>query len=138
MRLGQVLVFIGQPAEAIAPIERCLRLSPYDSQVGVMLGSLALAHYQVRDYDQAAACARAAMHQSTEPGSVVLAASLAQLGRLSEARAALPPTRWQAGSFQRPMAAPYADPTHFEHLRQGVRLARQGDQVAENGATSSG
>ena len=125
VRLGQALIFGGRPAEAIAPLERGMRLSPYDSQLGVMLESLALAHYLVRDYEAAITAARAAMHQTYAARSTVLAAALAQLGRLDEARATLPP-KWNptAGSFQRPLAAPYADPTAAEHLRAGVRLAR--------------
>ncbi|MEP6966584.1 MAG: hypothetical protein ABI906_00750, partial [Pseudomonadota bacterium] len=125
VRLGQVLTFSGRPAEAIAPIERCVRLSPYDPQLGVMLESLALAHYQARDYEAAIDRARGAMRLSRTSASGVLAASLAQLGRLEEAGRALPPAPWRRASLQRPMAAPYADPADFEHLRQGVRLARQ-------------
>jgi len=78
--------------------------------------------------------AREAMHQNHASASVVLAASLAQLGRFEEARNALPSTTFKAGSPQRPMAAPYADPAQREHLRQGVRLAREGAQLAAAGA----
>ena len=125
VRMGQVLIFAGRPAEAIAPLERGMRLSPYDSQLGVMLDSLALARFQMHDYEQAITHAREAMHQSYAASSMVLAASLAHLGRLAEAHAALPQTRWEAGSPQRPMTAPYANPAQLEHLRQGIRLARQ-------------
>jgi len=126
IRRGQVLTFAGRPAEAIAPLERGLRLSPYDSQVGVMLDSLALAHYQTRDYERAAERAREAMHQTGAVTSALLAASLAQLGRLPEAKAVLPTDGWAGGSFQRPMAAPYADPAQAAHLREGMRKARGG------------
>ncbi|HZZ33991.1 MAG TPA: TIR domain-containing protein [Phenylobacterium sp.] len=134
VRIGQALIFSGRPAEAIAPIKRGMRLSPYDSQLGVMLDSLSLAAYLVGDYEQAIVHAREAMHHNFASASVVLAASLAQLGRLDEARTALPPTRWNAGSPQRPMAAPYANPADLEHLRQGVRLARSTGQLAANRA----
>lgn len=125
IRMGQTLTFAGRPAEAITSLERGLRLSPYDAQLGVMLESLALAHYQARHYEQAVVHATAAMHQTHTPSSTVLAASLAQLGRLDEARAVLPPPGWQSGSPQRPMAAHYVNPSDLEHLREGVRLARQ-------------
>ena len=138
VRMGQTLTFGGYPKEAIAPLERGMRLSPYDSQLSVMLDSLALAHYQVGDYEQAIVRAREAMHQTYANVSVVLAASLAQLGRFEEAHAALPPSGWKAGSRQRPMAAPYANPAHLEHMRQGVRLAREGGQLAANRVPSSG
>jgi len=124
IRRGQVLTFAGRPIEAISPLERGLRLSPYDSQVGVMLDSLALAHYQARDYERAAERSREAMHQAGARTSAMLAASLAQLGRLDEARAVVPTDRWAGGSPQRPMAAPYADPAQAAHLRDGIRKAR--------------
>jgi TolB-like protein len=133
VRMGQTLIFGGYPSQAVAPLERGMRLSPYDSQLGVMLESLALAHYQERDYERAVVRALEAMHHNHSNGSVVLAASLAQLGRYDEARAALPGIRWEAGSPQRPMSAPYADPAHLEHMRQGVRAARQGRQLASAG-----
>ncbi len=129
VRLGQVLIFSGRPAEAIAPIERCLRLSPYDPQQGVMLESLALAHYHIGKYDQAVIHARAAMHHNHARASVVLAAALAQLGRDEEAAKSLPREGRGAASPQSPMAAPYADPAQLEHLRQGVRLARMGGRT---------
>jgi len=136
VRMGQALVFGGRPAEAIAPLERGMRLSPYDAQLGVMLESLALAHYLVRDYEQAVVRAREAMHQNHAGASVVLAASLAQLGRFEDARKVLPSSGFKAGSPQRPMAAPYADAAQREHLRQGVRLAREGAQLAAAGAAN--
>lgn len=124
VRMGQTNIFGGYPAEAIAPLERGMRLSPYDAQLGVMLECLALALYHTHDYELAIVRAREAMHQNRTSASMVLAASLAQLGRLEEARAALPPARWEAPTPQRPMSARYANPAHLEHMREGVRLAR--------------
>jgi tetratricopeptide (TPR) repeat protein len=123
-RLGQVLIFGGAPGEALAPIERSLRLSPYDPQAGPMYETLALAHYQVRDYAKAAEHARTAGRISGA-GQSVLAAALAQLGEAAEAAAALARVDRFRPSAQRPLAAPYADPALLEHLRQGVRAARQ-------------
>ncbi len=124
VRMGQTNIFGGYPAEAIAPLERGMRLSPYDAQLGVMLECLALALYHIRDYEPAIVRAREAMHQNRASASTVLAASLAQLGRREEARAALPAARWEAPTPQRPMSARYANPAHLEHMREGVRLAR--------------
>jgi TolB-like protein len=124
IRRGTVLTFSGRPVEAIEPLERGLRLSPYDSQLAVMLESLALAHYLAGHYERAAECARDAMHQTGGATNSLLAASLAQLGRLDEAKAALPADRWPGASFQRPMAAPYAVPSDVAHLREGIRKAR--------------
>lgn len=126
VRMGQTLVFGGYPAEAIKPLERGMRLSPYDAQLGVMLECVALAHYHIHDYEAAIVRAREAMHQNRTTASTVLAASLAQLGRLEEARAALPVARWEAPTPQRPMSARYANRAHLDHIREGVRLAREG------------
>jgi TolB-like protein len=121
-RLGQVLIFGGHPEQAIAPIERSLRLSPYDPQLGPMLETLALAHYQAGDYESAAVHAASAGRVS-DSGRSVLAAALAQLGRADEAARVLARAQHARPSQQRPLAAPYANPAHLEHLKQGVRMA---------------
>ena len=123
-RLGQVLIFAGQPAQAMAPIERALRLSPYDPQAGPMYETLAVAYYQMRDYARAAEHARTAGRISGA-GRSVLAAALAQLGETKAAAAAVARMDPYRPSPQRPLAAPYADPAQLEHLRAGVRAARQ-------------
>jgi TolB-like protein/Flp pilus assembly protein TadD len=121
-RLGQVLIFCGDPVGAMAPIERALRLSPYDPQLGQMLETLALAHYQAKDYAGAVTHARLA-GQVAGAGVAVLAASLAQQGMVDEAAEAHRRAVRMQPSMQRPMAAPYADPALLEHLREGYRLA---------------
>ena len=128
-RLGQVLLFSGRPAEAIAPIERSLRFSPYDPQLEPMLELLALAHYQAKNYDEAVNQARNALNLNGGRASVVLAASLARLGRTKEAAEAVPQSRNPLASRWRTLAAPYADPAMLEHLREGFRLARAGRQA---------
>ncbi|MBS0411861.1 MAG: TIR domain-containing protein [Proteobacteria bacterium] len=124
-RLGQVLIYTGRPAEAVAPIERSLRLSPYDPQLGPMRDLLALAYYQSHDYAEAAVQARAAVRLNNARGSNLLAASLARLGRREEAARALPPPP-ERDVGRRPMVAAYADPAFQDHLREGLRLAREG------------
>ncbi len=135
-RLGQALIYGGRPAEAVAPIERSLRLSPYDPQLGPMRESLALAHYQARDYDRAVAEARTALRLDSPSAGILLAAGLARLGRPDEAARALPASQSgqdaadrspSQGRFQaRPLHATYADPSFLSHLREGLRLARTG------------
>ncbi len=124
-RLGQVLIYCGRPAEAVAPIERSLRLSPYDPQLGPMRELLALAHYQARDYDEAVVQAKAAIHLKNARAAMLLAISLARLGRQEEAARALPRGLSREGQ-RRPLMADYADPAFLEHLREGLRLARTG------------
>ena len=121
-RLGQVLIFSGRPAEAIAPIERTLRLSPYDPQLGPILETLALAHYHVGAYADAVENARAASRISGT-GSAVLAASLARQQRGKEAAEAYARVRGARPSRQNPLPAPYALPSLLNNLRDGFRLA---------------
>jgi TolB-like protein/Flp pilus assembly protein TadD len=124
-RLGQVLLFSGEPAAAIEPLQRSLRLSPYDPQLGPMLQTVALAYYQARDYETAAKVAAAA-DKAPGGGSTVLAASLARLGRATEANAAFRRAQELRRSTARPLAAPYSDPRFRAHFRKGFRLAGEG------------
>jgi TolB-like protein/Tfp pilus assembly protein PilF len=123
IRLGQALVFAGRPQEAIAPLQRGLRLSPYDPQIGVNLELLATAHYQAHDYAKAAEAAREAVEAGHADAGLMLAVSLAQAGRLEEAAHALPSRRRDEAARRR-IQTPYADPADLEHVRQGLRLAR--------------
>ena len=124
LRLGQVLIFAGRAAEAISPIQRCLRLSPYDPQLTSSLETLALAYYQARDYEKAAATAELARDPRVPTGSKVFAASLARLGRMDEAAIEFAHASRVGLSPHRPMAATYIIPSQLEHLREGFRLAR--------------
>ena len=124
-RLGQVLIFSGRPAEAIAPIERSMRLSPCDPQLPLVLETLAVAHYQARDYETAVELARSAGRAMGGAATAVLVAALARLGRLEEAADALDKAALVAPSHGRPLPAPYAEPAfRRSHTRCSYRLAR--------------
>ena len=89
--LGSViLAWAGEAERAIEWAERGLRLSPFDPYRASAFISSSLGHYQRGQYEEAAAVARKAIQSS--PGfsvcHVVLAAPLAKLGRLEEAKAA--------------------------------------------------
>ena len=122
-RLGQVLIFGGNPRDAVSPIERSIRLSPYDPQITLMIDTLALAYYQARDYARAAEVARSAVNMGHIRANYVLAAALAMGG--SPAAAAEAAARFQnaAPGKTHALAAPYADPALKEHLADGFRLA---------------
>ena len=123
-RLGQVLIFSGQPKQAIAPLERAFSLSPCDPQLGPMFETLALAHFQAGNYEQAVEFGRATTRH-TDGVSTVLVASLAKLGRFEEAVQALGRTDPVGRSIRRPMPAPYASSSDLDHVRDAFRLARE-------------
>ncbi|MGH6661598.1 MAG: tetratricopeptide repeat protein, partial [Rhodospirillales bacterium] len=81
----------GDPETAIEHAEKAMRLSPLDRSMWVAYGCLATAHMQLENYETAAEWARKSvrMHRDYLPAHLVRAASLAQLGRESEAKAAV-------------------------------------------------
>ena len=51
--LGAVLNLQGQAEEAVASVEKGIRLSPSDPRLFIWLPGLAAAHYQLRHYSEA-------------------------------------------------------------------------------------
>lgn len=126
LRLGQVLIYCGEPEKAIEPIERGVMHSPFDPQFGSMIASLALAHYQSKNYSEAVAKARIAIEHSFAPGHVLLAAALARLGRVEDARRALPPPLMAKIAADSPRLATYANAADRDHFLGGLLLAGVG------------
>jgi TolB-like protein/class 3 adenylate cyclase/tetratricopeptide (TPR) repeat protein len=89
--LGQALTHAGRPDEAIPNLERAIRLSPHDPQNAVFNVALGASHYLAGRYDEAIAFSRNAWQQryGLTAAHRVYCASLAQAGRVDEARAAL-------------------------------------------------
>ena len=88
---GYALAFDGQSEEAIERLSLAIRMSPRDRQNAIYFGGMAVAHYLAGRYEQAIEWSRKAVHQGpsiTAPHRI-LCASLAQAGRLDEARATL-------------------------------------------------
>jgi adenylate cyclase len=89
--LGSVILgWTGEAERSIEWGERAMRLSPFDPWAFAAFGSLALGHFQRGRYDEAANAAYKAV-QSNPAHSinyVLLAAPLAKLGRLEDAKAA--------------------------------------------------
>ena len=83
--------YSGDPETAIEHAEKAMRLSPLDVSMWVAYGCLATAHMQLENYETAAEWARKSvrMHRDNLPAHLVLAASLALLGRESEAKASV-------------------------------------------------
>jgi TolB-like protein/Flp pilus assembly protein TadD len=89
--LGCALAFDGRSDQAIDHIEQAIRMSPHDPQNALLNAALAAAHYQAGRYPEAVDCGRKAIQQRFEltNGHRIYVASLAQAGRIDDARAAL-------------------------------------------------
>ncbi len=125
-RLAQVLIYAGRSEEAIEPILHSLRHSPFDPQLGAMLGALALAHYQSKNYAAAVGPAREATLHNFAAGYALLGAALARLGRLEEAHEALPPELLTKFAKDAPRLATYVNPADRDHFMGGVLAAVAG------------
>ena len=89
--LGCALAFDGRSDQAVDHVEQAIRMSPYDPQNALLNAALAAAHYQAGRYAEAVNFGRKAIQQRFEltNGHRIYAASLAQVGRIDDARAAL-------------------------------------------------
>jgi tetratricopeptide (TPR) repeat protein len=126
--LGQMQLYRGHPEDAIALAEKGIRLSPKDPRLFIWLGALAGAHYRLGHYAQAIEAARRSwmLNWNWPAGLRYLVASLAQLGRIEEARAALeelkllnPDFTFVEGNLRRL----YTDQAAVDHILHGLRLA---------------
>jgi adenylate cyclase len=88
---GQAQAILGQPDEGIELIERALRLSPRDPQTYIFHALLSHAHFFAGRFDDAIRWSeRASQAKPRYPQSwVVLAAALAESGRMEEAARAI-------------------------------------------------
>jgi tetratricopeptide (TPR) repeat protein len=85
---GLVLAMTGRPEEGIASIEKAMRLSPRDLWMFDFLAAVAIAHFAAGRYEDAVEWARRSLQRKPDymwPLDT-LAASLAHLGRVDEAR----------------------------------------------------
>ena len=89
--LGQALTHAGRSDEAIPHLERAMRLSPHDPQNAVFNVALGAAHYLAGRYEEGISFSRKAWQQryGLTAAHRVYCVSLAQAGRIEEARAAL-------------------------------------------------
>jgi len=83
---GFVKVFLGQPDEAIEPIERALRLSPLDPLIFIVQMGFIFAHFFAGRYDEALASAKKSLAQNPNyvTAIVMAAVSAALAGREDE------------------------------------------------------
>ncbi|MEO8557787.1 MAG: adenylate/guanylate cyclase domain-containing protein [Rhodospirillales bacterium] len=120
-------IFIGHFEGALDPALRGMRLSPNDPLTFEFINSIALAHYQMGNYDEALHhIERGLRSRRTYGGLRTLLATLGQLGRNDEAITALAEMeRIKPGDAQAHWRATtgYADPAHRQHLIEGLRKA---------------
>jgi TolB-like protein/class 3 adenylate cyclase len=120
---GNYLALCGQPDEAIASIEKGMRLSPQDPQMWNFLFGMSVAHFAASRYEAAIDWAlQSRQRRPNAFASGFLAASYALLGRIEEARSALG-TRglFTVESVRRIL--PAADPDVLDRLIDGLRKA---------------
>ena len=89
--LGWALAFDGQSDNAMIHLQEAVRMSPHDPQNAIFNVGMAISHYMAGRYDDAIAACRTAFQTRAgmARGTRIYIASLAQAGRLEEARAAL-------------------------------------------------
>jgi TolB-like protein len=126
--LSRGLAFAGQDREAIEHGEHAIRLSPMDPDMPLFLGGIAIAHYTARRYAEALRYSTEAMRlrPSFQGAQRLRCASLAQMGRLDEARDFLSTVR--GGQPQLTIAwirasVPYQTPELMERFLEGMRKA---------------
>jgi TolB-like protein/cytochrome c-type biogenesis protein CcmH/NrfG len=129
--LSRGLAFAGHDREAIEHAEEAIRLSPMDPDMALFLGGIAVAHYGAARYAEALRVSEEIMR--LRPGfqgaQRLHCASLAQTGRIEEARAYLEVIRreqpqlsleWIRGSV------PYQTAELMERFLEGMRKAGLG------------
>jgi adenylate cyclase len=126
-RFGTTLVRAGQPARAIQVVETHMRYDPFYTPSAP--GNLGLARYMLKQYSEALPPLRefASRAPNVSQGHIWLAANLAQLGRLDEARAEAAEVlridpKYTIDGTQRRLAL-NKRPEDTEHLLDGLRKA---------------
>jgi TolB-like protein len=127
--LSHGLAFAGQSDEAIKHGQMAMRLSPVDPEMARFLGGLAIAHYTARRFEEAVKFTREnlRLRPAFQGAQRLHAASLAQSGRVEEARVFLSSVR----RTHRPALTlswarenvPYQTPKLIELFVDGLRKA---------------
>jgi TolB-like protein/cytochrome c-type biogenesis protein CcmH/NrfG len=126
--LGRGLAFAGFDREAIAHADEAIRLSPMDPDMALFLGGIAVAHYGAGRYADAHRVSEEIMR--LRPGfqgaQRLHCASLAQMGRIDEARAYLEAVRREQPQLSLAWirtGVPYQTPELMERFLDGMRKA---------------
>ncbi len=129
--LSRGLAFAGRDREAIEHGEEAIRLSPLDPEMALFLGAIAVAHYAAGRY--AETIERSLEAQRLRPGFQgsrrLLCASLAQVGRIDEARLLLATIQNEQSQLSLAWIkanVPYQTPELMERYLEGFRKAGLG------------
>lgn len=130
--LSRGFAFAGRDREAIEHGEAAIRLSPLDPEMALFLGAIAVAHFAAGRY--AETIERSLEAQRLRPGFQgsrrLLCASLAQAGRVEEARSLLATIRSEQPQLSLAWIranVPYQTPELMERYIDGFRKAGLGD-----------
>jgi TolB-like protein/Flp pilus assembly protein TadD len=126
--LGHCLAFAGTDGEAIAHAENAIRLSPLDPDMPIFVGAIAVAHYCAGRYAEAARYAeeQLRLRPGFYGGQRLRSASLAQAGRIDEAREFLKLVRSEQPQLSIEWiraSVPYQTPELMERFLDGMRKA---------------
>ena len=126
--LSRGFAFAGRDREAIEHGEDAIRLSPLDPEMALFLGAIAVAHYAAGRYAEATEYTTEALR--LRPGfqgaQRLRCASLAQAGRVDEARSFLATVRREQPQLSIDWIranVPYQTPELMERFLEGMRKA---------------
>lgn len=122
---GDVLLWSGRLEESIAAMETAGRLDPVGRSAGSKF-DLVLAYYSLGRYDQALVTVDSALARFPDAAFLhaLRAATLAQMGKLEQARQAAEKVRHLAPFFPaRSFGNRFIDPAHMAQLQAGLRKA---------------
>jgi adenylate cyclase len=117
--------FRGQFSDAVPAADETIRLRPHDPALHRCVIARAIAHYQTGQYEQAERIARDSLRTNSSwwLSNLMLAASLAQRGRLSDAHVAAQRIREHQPEMTLDIMLqrlPFADRAHSDHLAEGL------------------
>ena len=135
--LAHILAFAARDREAIEHAETAIRLSPLDPEKALFLGPISVAHYVAGRYAEAVGYASETLRLRPDFQGVqrLHCASLAQAGRIDEARALLATVRRQQPQLSVEWlraSVPYQTPQIMERFLEGMRKAGLDEAPAGN------
>jgi TolB-like protein/cytochrome c-type biogenesis protein CcmH/NrfG len=121
-----IFVYSGKPREAIASLQTTMRLDPHYRDIFLHL--LALAHFRLEEYAQAAEVSRRRLVRKPESdvSRVLLASVHGHMGNYEESRAEWAEVLRINPDYSlehRRKTLPYKDPADFEQIVEGLRKA---------------